>query len=219
MSTPELGYDIAVTSRQDQARLTRKGAATRARIVSAAAELMYERGVAATTIEDIQQAAGGISPSQLYHYFRDKKSLVEAVIVHQTNTVLGFQEPLLTTLDSFEALEAWRDAVVAAQLRRDCTGGCPIGSLASELADQDPQARAELARSFLRWQAAIRDGLQAMRDRRELSADADPESLALALLTALQGGLLMTQTRRDTVALETVLDAMIDRIRQEANRR
>ena len=38
----------------------------------------------------------------------------------------------------------------------------------------------------------------------------------LAMLTALQGGLLMTQTRRDTVALETVLDAMIDRIRQDA---
>jgi AcrR family transcriptional regulator len=205
-----------VTARQEEVRLTRKGRATRDRIVAAAAELMYERGVAGTTTEDIQHAAGGISPSQLYHYFRDKKSLVQAVITHQTRSVLDFQEPLLATLDSFEALEAWRDAVVAAQLRRDCAGGCPIGSLASELADQDPEARTELARSFLRWQAAIRDGLNTMRDKGELRPDADPDSLALAMLTALQGGLLMTQTRRDTVALETVLDAMIDRIRHDA---
>jgi hypothetical protein len=55
-----------------------------------------------------------------------------------------------------------------------------------------------------------------MRDRGELRVGADPDSLALAMLAALQGGLLMTQTRRDTVALETVLDAMIDRIRQDA---
>jgi AcrR family transcriptional regulator len=218
VSTPELGYHAVVTSSQEVVRLTRKGKATRDRIVAAAAELMYERGVAGTTTEDIQQAAGDVSPSQIYHYFRDKKSLVQAVIAHQTQAILAFQEPLLTTLDSVEALEAWRDAVVAAQLRRDCAGGCPIGSLASELADQDPQARTELARSFLRWQDAIRDGLRAMRDNGELRADADPDSLALAMLTALQGGLLMTQTRRDTVALETVLDAMIDRIRQDATR-
>ncbi|MGQ4444728.1 TetR/AcrR family transcriptional regulator, partial [Streptomyces violaceoruber] len=42
---------------------------------------------------------------------------------------------------------------------------------------------------------------------------ADPDRLALALLTALQGGLLMTQTRRDTIALEAVLNTMIDHIR------
>jgi hypothetical protein len=52
-----------------------------------------------------------------------------------------------------------------------------------------------------------------MRDRGELSPDADPESLALAMLTAVQGGLLMSQVRHDTVALRTVLDAIIDRIR------
>lgn len=208
-----------VTSRDQVAgpqRLTRKGRATRDRIVAAAADLMYEHGVAGTTTEDVQKAAGGISPSQIYHYFRDKTSLVQAVIAHQTQVVLASQEPLLSTLDSFEALEAWRDAVVAAQRQRGCVGGCPIGSLASELADHDQQARAELAGSFVRWHAAIRDGLRAMRDRGELRVGADPDSLALAILTALQGGLLMTQTRRDTVALETVLDAMIDRIRQDA---
>jgi AcrR family transcriptional regulator len=197
-------------------RLTRKGQATRDRIVAAAAQLMYERGVAGTTTEDVQRAAGGLSPSQIYYYFGDKRSLVQAVIAYQTEVVLAFQEPLLSALDSFEALEAWRDAVVAAQRQQGCLGGCPLGSLASELADQDSAARAELAQAFVRWHAAIRDGLHAMRARGELGTNADPDSLALAMLTALQGGLLMTQTRRDTMALETVLDAMIDRVRQDA---
>jgi TetR/AcrR family transcriptional regulator, transcriptional repressor for nem operon len=194
-------------------RLTVKGQATRDRIVAAAAALMQANGVAGTTTEDVQRAAGGISPSQIYHYFADKKSLVRAVIAYQTEAVLGIQTPLLSRLDSFEALEAWRDIVIDVQRASNCEGGCPIGSLASELSDHDVMARADLAHTYDRWQDAIRDGLTAMRERGELSEDADPEFLSLALLTALQGGLLMTQTRRDTVALEVVLTAMIDRIR------
>jgi TetR/AcrR family transcriptional repressor of nem operon len=196
-------------------RLTPKGRATRERILALAARLMFINGVAGTTTEDVQRA-GGLSPSQIYHYFGDKKSLIKAVIAYQTEAVLDTQRPLLSRLDSFEALEAWRDALIELQRSRRCRGGCPIGSLASELADHDPEARADLATGLGRWEAAIRDGLTAMRDRGELQADADPEFLALATLTAVQGGLLMTQVRHDTVALRTVLDAMIDRIRCHA---
>jgi AcrR family transcriptional regulator len=203
------------TSQAPELRLTRKGQATRNRIVETAARLMFERGVAGTTTEDVQQAAG-VSPSQIYHYFGDKKSLVKAVIAYDTDLILGIQEPMLSRLDSFEALEAWRDVIIDIQHQRGCAGGCPIGSLARELAEHDEEARTALAAGFARWETAIRDGLTAMRDRGELDAAADPEFLALATLTALQGGLLMTQTRRDTIALRVVLDAMIDRIRCHA---
>lgn len=197
-------------------RLTAKGRATRARIVTAAAALMYERGVSKTSTEDILDAAKVTSPSQLYHYFGDKRSLVQAVIRHQTEAVLAFQHSLLSELDSFEALEAWRDAIIAAQRDGHYQGGCPLGSLSAELSDQDARARAELVAAFSLWLDAIRMGLRSMRDRGELVADTDTDRLALALLTALQGGLLMTQLRRDTVALETVLTTMIDHIRSHA---
>jgi len=199
-------------------RLTPKGQATRDRIVAAAAGLMLERGVAGTTTEDVQNAAG-VSPSQIYHYFGDKKSLVKAVIAFQTEAVLAFQTPLLSRLDSFEALEAWRDFVIDVARQRNFQGGCPIGSLVSELAERDADARQDLADGLARWESAIRGGLTAMRDRGELSPGADVAFLATALLTALQGGLLMTQVRRDSVALKAVLDAMIDRIRCDATSR
>ena len=48
--------------------ITRKGQATRDRIVAAAAALMYQQGVAGTSTEDLQ-AAAGVSASQIYHYF------------------------------------------------------------------------------------------------------------------------------------------------------
>jgi TetR/AcrR family transcriptional regulator, transcriptional repressor for nem operon len=190
---------------------TRKGRATRERIVDAAARLMFEQGVAGTTTEDVR-AAAGVSSSQLYHYFADKRALVRAVIGHTTDVVLETQQPWLDRLDSLEGLRAWGDFIIGLQRQRDCQGGCPIGSLASELADSWPEARADLAAGYERWEAAIRAGLSAMRDRGELHADADPDRLALAVLAAVQGGLLLTQTRRDTEPLAVALDAVFAHI-------
>jgi AcrR family transcriptional regulator len=192
-------------------RLTRKGQATRDRIVAAAAGRMFDRGVAGTSLEDVQ-AAAGVSPSQIYHYFKDKRALIRAVIAHQTDAVLDAQQPVLSRLDSMEALRAWRDLLVESQAERQCQGGCPIGSLGSELSETDPEARADVAAGFTRWEKAIRDGLYVMHYRGDLRAEADPEQLALATLAALQGGLLLTQVRRDTRALEAALDAMLDHI-------
>jgi hypothetical protein len=54
-----------------------------------------------------------------------------------------------------------------------------------------------------------------MRARGELRPDADTGRLALMLLAAAQGGLLLTQVRRDTDALEAALDGAIDQIRAQ----
>jgi TetR/AcrR family transcriptional regulator, transcriptional repressor for nem operon len=191
--------------------ITRKGQATRDRIVAAAAALMYQQGVAGTSTEDVQ-AAAGVSASQIYHYFADKASLTRAVIDYQTNAILGFQEPLLARLDSLDALRSWAAVIVDIQRRSGFRGGCPLGSLASELAETDSAAREDIVASYRRWQEAIRGGLAAMRGRGELVENADVDKLATALLTALQGGLLLTKALRDGRPLETALNTMIDHV-------
>jgi AcrR family transcriptional regulator len=191
--------------------LTPKGRATRDRIVAAAADLIFEQGVAGTSLQDVQQAAR-VSGSQMYHYFGDKASLIHAVIAQQGETLLGKQQPWLSRIDSLQGIRAWRDFVVSTMRRRECRGGCQIGSLASELSDLDPAARSDLAATFQRWISAIRDGLQAMQDRGELRADADVPQLARALMAAAEGGLLLAKTLRDVAPLEAVLDTVIDHI-------
>jgi AcrR family transcriptional regulator len=196
-------------------KFTAKGLATRTRIISAAAELVFAHGVARTGIEDVQQQAG-VSASQMYHYFSDKNDLIRAVIAHQTDGILAAQRPVLDELDTFAALERWRDLLIDMQEKRHCVGGCPIGSIAAELADDDPHARADLAAGFERWEAPIRAGLARMRDRGDLRPDTDTDALALALLVALQGGLLLTQTRRNTAPLRAGLDTVLAHIRTHA---
>lgn len=191
--------------------LTPKGRATRDRIVVAAAELMYEQGVAGTSLQEVQQAAR-VGGSQMYHYFKDKASLVHAVVACQGDAVLESQRPWLRRIDSLEGIRAWRDHVVSSARRRECRGGCRVGSLASELADLDPAARSDLAGTFARWSGAIREGLDAMRERGDLAAGADTGRLAYALLAAAEGGLLLSKAMRDVAPLESALDTVIDRI-------
>lgn len=187
-------------------RLTSRGRVTRDRIVGAAAAEMFARGVAGTSLEEVKTAAG-VSSSQLYHYFADKRALVLAVVQHQTEAVLGGQEPLLSNLDSLEALRAYRDFVVASQREVACVGGCPIATLGGELAESDEDARRLTAEGLGRWEDGIRGGLRAMQERGEL--DADPDQLALTFLAAIQGGLMLTQMRRETGPLEVAMDTMI----------
>ena len=200
---------MSIDTREPAPRLTRKGEATRRRIVEAAAQLMYERGVTEATLEDVR-AAAGVSGSQIYHYFADKQALLLAVIEYQTEAVLGLQEPLFGTMDSMPGLRRWRDALVEYQRRMQCRGGCPIGSIGGEVAENNPEARLAVASGFLRWESAIRDALTAMHARGEL--DADPEDLALAVLGALQGGLLLTQIQRESRPLEIALDTILDHV-------
>lgn len=201
-----------------QEGLTPKGRATRHRIVAAAAELMFEHGVTRTSLDDVK-ASAGVSSSQLYHYFEDKNALASAVIEYQTEEVLAGQQPHLANLDSIPALRAWRDVLVGFRRELHCRGGCPIGSLGSELADTDPRARAELAAGFRRWETSIRDGLRAMYSRGELVPSANPDDLAMAVLAAAQGGILLTQIHRETRPLEIALDTIIDHIESLVVRR
>jgi TetR/AcrR family transcriptional repressor of nem operon len=169
---------------------------------------MFLRGVAGTSIPDIQ-AAAQVSASQIYHYFGDKQGLVRAVIEHQIEATLNGQRPILDHLDSFEALRAWCAAAAARQESRDCEGGCEIGSLASELAESNDATRGDLVAAFDRWETPIRAGLRRMQERGELRADANVEELATAMLAAMQGGLLLSQLRRTSDAFSQATSAVI----------
>jgi TetR/AcrR family transcriptional repressor of nem operon len=192
-------------------RLTSRGAATRDRILRAAADLMYVRGVNATTLDDVR-AASGTSKSQLYQHFADKDVLVREVIAWRARQVLAREELRLRQLSSLRDLRLWRDALVGVNSLERGAYGCALGSLASELSAQDEQARSALAAAFAAWEDLIAAGLQRMRDGGSLRPDADPGELATGLMAALQGGYLLAQAARDVRPMEIALDMALDHI-------
>ncbi|MGC7327236.1 TetR family transcriptional regulator C-terminal domain-containing protein, partial [Mycobacteroides abscessus subsp. abscessus] len=153
----------------------------------------------------------GISGSQLNHYFPTKESLVMAVIEWQTEQVMRFYgSEQFAGFDTIEALRSWVDYYVTHESAyRD---GCTLGSLASQIIKSDLQVHDELARAFDQWRNIFRDGLRRMQSLGRLSATADPTQLADLLLSAFQGGMLLTQVQRDVTPLKNALHAAIDHV-------
>jgi AcrR family transcriptional regulator len=197
------------------ANLTPKGAATRARIVQAAADLVLARGAGGTRLDDIR-AGTGTSKSQLFHYFPGGKSeLVSALADFQAERVLDAQRPWLDELDSWDAWERWRDSVLD-HYGSQPHWGCPIGALASELAGRDPALGAEVSAHMERWRAELRAGIERMRRSGALREDIDPERLSLAIFATLQGGLMLTQTMHSLEPLRAALDGALATLRAQA---
>ncbi|MFC8525807.1 TetR/AcrR family transcriptional regulator [Nocardia sp. NPDC057227] len=193
--------------------LTTKGRRSRARIIEAASELILAHGANATTMEAIRLAAE-VSTSQLYHYFADKRDLLAAVIQSRTEVVVANE--WVTGLRSLRDLRAWRDAVVEGTSAAGWRTGCPLASFAEQLGDTDPELLELVALGLRRLTDAVAAGLARMRDAGELRPDADIARLALLIVTAYEGGMLVARAQRDCLPLEVALDAAIDRVAAEA---
>jgi TetR/AcrR family transcriptional repressor of nem operon len=183
---------------------TEKGRRTRALIVKAAARLMHDQGIAATSLDDVL-AASGTGKSQLYHYFQDKRDLTVAVLRLQLDRVLAAQ-PCLRD-EQCHDLTQWRDEVLRAH-REHHFGNCPLGGFAGQV-DRDPVLRQELAAVFDQWQQAIGELLRRALERGRARPDVDPAGASLALLSALQGGTLLSHLHGGPGALTRALDGAI----------
>jgi AcrR family transcriptional regulator len=187
-------------------QLTAKGAATRDRIIEAAGQLILARGVGGTSLDDIRLETN-TSKGQLFHYFPGGKSdLVSAIAAFQTERVLEAQRPFLDSLSSWEEWDAWAEALIA-HYGVQPHWGCPIGSLATEVAGQDEELAKELNAHLDRWRAYLERGVRRMIARGELKTYTDPQRVALAIFASVQGGLLLTQTFQSIEPLAAALDA------------
>jgi TetR/AcrR family transcriptional regulator, transcriptional repressor for nem operon len=165
---------------------------TRERLLRTAFQLFHEQGFHATGVSTILREAG-VNPGSLYHFFESKDRLLAGVL----QFALGYLRPAV--MDPAEArskdpigrvfalLEGYRDGMEKA----GCRMGCPIGNLALEVSDGNPQARALIHQNFGNWARHVEGWLAAAGDR--LPADVDRARLARFVLTVMEGGLMQSR--------------------------
>ncbi|WP_106189392.1 TetR/AcrR family transcriptional regulator [Umezawaea tangerina] len=189
---------------------TAKGAATRRRIVEAAAAEIRERGTLATTLDDVCRRSG-TGKSQLFHYFpRGREQLLLAVTELEAGRVFDDQGPYLDGLDSRAAWADWRDTVV--RTCRDRGPHCPLGVLIADVGRYGPAAQTVTAQLVRRWQAAIRVGIEATQAAGEADPALDADRTAAAVVTAVQGGVSVLLSTGSADHLEAALDFCLDRL-------
>ncbi|WP_163509721.1 TetR/AcrR family transcriptional regulator [Fodinicola acaciae] len=175
-------------------------AATRARILAAAADVFYRRGIHAVGVAEVAAAAGA-SKLTIYKHFGSKDGLVEAVLADRTRRVRGWHERAASegttgrdrVLAVFELVTSW---FAEAGFR-----GCAMMNAATEDRGHDA-APSRLARDHLAFYRRL-----FQRSLEEAGAS-DAAALARQLVIVLEGATLVSAIDRDpSVGAEAVRTA------------
>lgn len=194
---------------------------TRERILRTAFQLFHEQGFHATGVATIVREAG-INPGSLYHFFEGKDQLLLQVLEFAIS-YLGpaVMEPVeRQTPDPIERIFALLNRYREGMVKNGCRMGCPIGNLALEVSDSNPDARRLIYRNFESWANRVGSWLVEAGDR--LPSDLDHAKLARFILTVMEGGLMQARAADDldvfdesVAVLREHLDLLLLRAREQ----
>ncbi|MFD0901219.1 TetR/AcrR family transcriptional regulator [Actinomadura sediminis] len=184
------------------------GSDTRARLLEAAAQLFREQGYAATGLKQITTAAEAPWGS-LYHFFpRGKEQLGVETVEHSGTRYLRLFDLVYARTES-RADESVRDVfrLSAEALEKSNWGdGCPIATVALEAATTSEPLRHACADVFAGWRAATA--------RRFAAEGIEPaDDLAIYVLSAFEGALILSRTAHDTTPLRVTSEIVARTIR------
>ena len=171
---------------------------SRAALVDTAALLFRRQGYAATGVNQILEAAD-VKAGSLYHHFPNGKQELAAAVV---DTVGGGIEQQLRRFLADETpvadiVDGWID-LLAAGLAGDQRDGCPVEPIATESVHASPQVRDASARVFNGWCNAVADRLRA-----DGWADTEADQTALAVISLIEGALLLSRVSGEPTALKS----------------
>ena len=176
-----------------------------------AAELFADRGIAATSVDEVLAAAGA-GKGQFYHYFRGRDELAAAAVGYRCAQVVAGLTEALGSVSSLAGLEQALAALIAG-FEQMGLPGCPIGTLAAEVAGRIEDARLQAAAGFDAWERLLADALERMRQHGELRAGTEPAALATGLLASIEGGMVLSQARKDIASLRIAVEAGLGQVR------
>lgn len=181
-------------------------AATQAKVLAAAAELFYQRGVDAVGVDEVAERANA-SKLSLYRYFHSKEGLIEAVFAQRSDRIHQW------LVDSTAAATPGRGQVLAifdillTWYREENYRGCAVVNAAIETRGRQSQVGAVARRHLARYRDLLEQRLSS-------AGMADPAPLARQLLLLIEGATVVaamegqdTAGRDARKAAEALLDA------------
>lgn len=182
---------------------------TRTRIVDTAMELFAYGGYGATGLAAIAKAAG-VNAGSIYHFFPTKEDILAAVLERRKELLRPeLLDPIWERVDDpIERVWALMDGYRKMLAVTEFAHGCPIGGLALEVTERLPGSRRLLCENFDGWMRAVSDCFRDAGDR--LPGDADPDRLAVFVLTTMEGALMLARTYRDFAAFDAAMASLRD---------
>lgn len=165
---------------------------TRERLLTTAATLFQAQGYHATGLNQVV-AEGRAPKGSLYFHFPGGKEQLAAESV--ALSAAKVHEWLRDASDVDEALDLFARQLVAS----DFKDGCPVATVALDVAGESEQIREACAAAYSSWRHVLVEFLV----RQGIHADR-AAGLAITVLAAVEGALLLAKTQRDVAPLRQV---------------
>jgi TetR/AcrR family transcriptional regulator, transcriptional repressor for nem operon len=167
----------------------------RERLVQAAADLSYARGLGKVSLADIASRAD-VPLGNVYYYFKTKAAIGQAVVGLRCDEFRILREAWEQEPSPQGRLKAFVRMTVDNR-KALARAGCPVGSLCAELGKEQGMLSKEVAlpfRQLLGWLEGQFEALGQKKDRK---------ALAIHLLSSLQGVSLLANCFRDPALVTT----------------
>jgi TetR/AcrR family transcriptional regulator, transcriptional repressor for nem operon len=181
---------------------SRDAVRTRARLLSAAFREMHRAGFRSADLNAIL-AAARVTKGALYYHFDSKEALGYAVVdeVIASNLHQKWVLPLRNAKDPLQTLV--RIIQSESLKREDVARGCPLLNLSYEMSGLDEGFRKRTARVYQDWHNAMAEALREGQKRGVVRSDIDANEMAMFLMAAWEGYVVLGKNSQDPGTMET----------------
>lgn len=159
-------------------------------VLEAIKDTFWERGYAATSLEDLIEATG-VPRQSLYNTFGDKRALFERAVERYGETQL--QSVVDTLRAPGDPLQNLEDLLSNFEQAATSGGGCLVVNELGRLSEDDDELRKTLRKTLRRIERAAIDAFQRAIDAKSLPADVSAEARGRAYFSVLQGITLLSK--------------------------
>ena len=179
-----------------------KGERTRARVMDLAYAAIIEKGFAATSIEELVEAAG-ITKSGFFYHFKDKKDLAHQLFDRFLREDVGIVDTLEERARALsdDPLQAFLIFLnLYAQLMDDMEGlhpGCMVATVTYHERMFDPAVRQMNVDYLLDMRERFRRWLDQIQARHEAREPIESDALADQLTAIIEGAIVLSKALKD----------------------
>jgi AcrR family transcriptional regulator len=209
----ERWWHIWSCSRCNKGDALDKSDETRAKILMAAFDEIYQRGFQAASLSNILKNTN-ITKGALYHHFNNKMELGYAVVDEVIHTTLSANwiEPLLDTDDPIPVIQQILQQSGDQMTEEDVRLGCPLNNLAQEMSPIDEGFRERIKAVYTEWQEAIEGACERGKLAGNIRQDADAKQHGVLFVATLQGCLGLAKSTQSLDVLMQCGHGLIEQL-------
>lgn len=192
----------------------RDGNITKERLLDEATKLVQQKGFGATSVNELLLAAG-IKKGTLYYHFPGKDDLGLALLERAKVAFLASVDEALSAPTPLAGLQRFFDAVLQRHRQKGFAGGCLFGNTALEMSDTSSPYAESTKSLFREWTRRIEAVILAGQSAGEIRLDVVAADLAQAIVSTIEGGIMISRLRKEEGPLKTCLTSLLTFVRAQ----